>query len=141
MEEEDTYHEASTSRGPAPPRPPPAAASAAGGVQPRPSGAPRRGRPPRSASNDDKRGDGSSGGSGGGGGPVNKTNCLVCGDEAIRHVHYGGRCCFSCKAFFRRAVNWQNAKQKSFVCKSARNCDINIKTRKCCQHCRFQVGE
>ncbi|XP_023336892.1 pollen-specific leucine-rich repeat extensin-like protein 2 [Eurytemora carolleeae] len=30
--------------------------------------------------------------------------CSVCGDKAINHVHYGGLCCYSCKAFFRRAV-------------------------------------
>ena len=27
--------------------------------------------------------------------------CRICGDSAVRHVHYGGHCCFSCKAFFR----------------------------------------
>ena len=30
-----------------------------------------------------------------------KILCRICGDSAVRHVHYGGHCCFSCKAFFR----------------------------------------
>eukprot|EP00094_Tigriopus_californicus_P002846 TCALIF_02744-PA protein Name:"Similar to nhr-7 Nuclear hormone receptor family member nhr-7 (Caenorhabditis elegans)" AED:0.09 eAED:0.09 QI:0/0.66/0.5/0.75/1/1/4/411/616 len=66
------------------------------------------------------------------------TVCLICGDQAIRHVHYGGRCCFSCKAFFRRAVNWHNSKVKLFQCRNVQNCRIDIKSRKCCQYCRFQ---
>ena len=32
-------------------------------------------------------------------------DCPVCGDIAIAHFHYGGMCCYSCKAFFRRVVN------------------------------------
>lgn len=67
------------------------------------------------------------------------TVCLICGDKAIRHVHYGGRCCFSCKAFFRRAVNWHNSKVKLFQCRNLQSCRIDIKSRKCCQYCRFQV--
>eukprot|EP00095_Tigriopus_kingsejongensis_P005971 maker-scaffold48_size466083-snap-gene-1.23 protein:Tk05971 transcript:maker-scaffold48_size466083-snap-gene-1.23-mRNA-1 annotation:"retinoid x" len=70
--------------------------------------------------------------------PHVKTVCLVCGDEAIRHVHYGGRCCFSCKAFFRRAVNWHSLKIKIFQCRNDQNCHIDIKSRKCCQYCRFK---
>lgn len=66
------------------------------------------------------------------------TVCLICGDKAIRHVHYGGRCCFSCKAFFRRAVNWHNSKVKLFQCRNLQSCRIDIKSRKCCQYCRFQ---
>ena len=30
--------------------------------------------------------------------------CQVCGDIASTHVHYGGRSCQSCRAFFRRSV-------------------------------------
>ena len=30
-----------------------------------------------------------------------KILCRICGDSAVRHVRYGGHCCFSCKAFFR----------------------------------------
>ena len=49
---------------------------------------------------------------------VAKILCRICGDSAVRHVHYGGHCCFSCKAFFRRvrkgAIFWLiNIKDKS----------------------------
>jgi len=64
--------------------------------------------------------------------------CRICGDSAVRHVHYGGHCCFSCKAFFRRAVNWQNKNNRNFQCKFESKCEITIKNRKTCQSCRFQ---
>ena len=31
-------------------------------------------------------------------------SCKVCGDVASIHIHYGGRSCQSCRAFFRRSV-------------------------------------
>jgi len=64
--------------------------------------------------------------------------CRICGDSAVRHVHYGGHCCFSCKAFFRRAVNWQNKNNRNFQCKFESKCEITIKNRKTCQSCRFK---
>lgn len=67
-----------------------------------------------------------------------KILCRICGDSAVRHVHYGGHCCFSCKAFFRRAVNWQNKNGRPFQCKFEDRCEINIKNRKTCQSCRFK---
>ena len=30
--------------------------------------------------------------------------CPICGDTASSHMHYGGRSCTSCRAFFRRSV-------------------------------------
>ena len=30
--------------------------------------------------------------------------CPICGDNASSHMHYGGRSCTSCRAFFRRSV-------------------------------------
>lgn len=30
--------------------------------------------------------------------------CPICGDTASSHMHYGGRSCASCRAFFRRTV-------------------------------------
>ncbi len=35
---------------------------------------------------------------------VPSQECLVCGAPAPHHIHFGGRCCFSCRAFFRRTV-------------------------------------
>ena len=34
-------------------------------------------------------------------------SCKVCGDESSKFIHYGGRCCQSCRAFFRRTVEKQ----------------------------------
>jgi len=73
------------------------------------------------------------------GGEGSKISCRICGDTAVKHVHYGGHCCFSCKAFFRRAVNWQNKNNRTFQCKFENKCEITIKNRKTCQSCRFQV--
>lgn len=67
-----------------------------------------------------------------------KIPCKICGDSAVRHIHYGGHCCFSCKAFFRRAVHHQNKTGRSFKCKFEGTCEINIRNRKTCQSCRFQ---
>lgn len=72
------------------------------------------------------------------GGEGSKISCRICGDTAVKHVHYGGHCCFSCKAFFRRAVNWQNKNNRTFQCKFENKCEITIKNRKTCQSCRFQ---
>ena len=34
----------------------------------------------------------------------NDDMCPICGDEASKYAHYGGRSCQSCRAFFRRSV-------------------------------------
>ena len=34
-------------------------------------------------------------------------NCRVCDDESSKFIHYGGRSCQSCRAFFRRTVEKQ----------------------------------
>ena len=62
--------------------------------------------------------------------------CHVCGDKAIAHLHYGGICCYSCKAFFRRAV--QSGKDKMYKCKRDSDCEVSVNTRKGCQRCRLE---
>ena len=64
------------------------------------------------------------------------SDCHVCGDKAIAHLHYGGICCYSCKAFFRRAV--QNGKDASYKCKAGSECEVSQQTRRGCQKCRFE---
>lgn len=63
------------------------------------------------------------------------SNCHVCGDLAIAHMHYGGVCCYSCKAFFRRAT--QTGKDKKYKCKNDKQCPITYTNRRACQYCRF----
>ena len=43
-------------------------------------------------------------------------DCPVCGDLAIAHFHYGGMCCYSCKAFFRRVVNTSKVSHQCMKC-------------------------
>ena len=61
--------------------------------------------------------------------------CAVCGDKAakLRYSHYGAVSCFSCRAFFRRAI------EKSLLvnCQRSSNCQINKITRRKCAACRF----
>jgi len=63
------------------------------------------------------------------------SDCRVCGDRAIAHMHYGGICCYSCKAFFRRAV--QSGKDKAYRCKRSGDCQVSVASRRSCQKCRF----
>ena len=62
--------------------------------------------------------------------------CRICGEAAAKHVHYGAVTCFSCRAFFRRSI--QNGCPKKYSCRKGGNCNINLKTRKNCQKCRFE---
>ena len=64
-------------------------------------------------------------------------HCPICKDysEQPHQLHYGGIACFSCRAFFRRAH--QKTKSPSFKCKKNSDCDINTKTRRKCQKCRY----
>lgn len=61
--------------------------------------------------------------------------CKVCNEPAAKHVHYGAMTCFSCRAFFRRSI--QNKTAATYVCRRSKNCEINLKTRKNCQFCRY----
>jgi hypothetical protein len=61
--------------------------------------------------------------------------CLVCGANAGRHIHYGGQSCYSCKAFFRRAVI--DNTYPNFKC-ATKSCSIDSKSWRSCKWCRFQ---
>ena len=61
--------------------------------------------------------------------------CLICGGNAGKHVHYGGQACYSCKAFFRRAV--KDDVYKKFSC-AEKNCKIDSKSWRSCKWCRNQ---
>ena len=64
------------------------------------------------------------------------STCYVCKDKAGKHNYYGGRVCPSCRAFFRRAV--QSKYYEIFFCNKGEKCEINLKTRRSCQFCRFK---
>jgi len=73
--------------------------------------------------------------------------CKVCGDKESKHVHYGGRSCQSCRAFFRRYVKTLT-RRPDFVLncscaercfeKSRLICKITPSTRKSCKYCRYK---
>ena len=71
-----------------------------------------------------------------------ETVCPVCGetapDDDKHHLHYGGICCYSCRAFFRRCH--QGTKTPKFECRNGntgKRCPITMKTRRKCQKCRY----
>ena len=62
--------------------------------------------------------------------------CKVCEENSAIHLHYGGRSCLSCKAFFRRAVTSSKRKQ---VCKFLKVPDSDsLCTVNKCASCRFK---
>lgn len=62
-------------------------------------------------------------------------NCQVCGFPCPRHRFYGGVTCNSCRVFFRRCV--QSGGYKVFFCQYDNACEIDSKSWKSCQACRF----
>jgi len=62
--------------------------------------------------------------------------CKICNEQAAKHIHYGAMTCFSCRAFFRRSI--QNRTAATYACRRNQSCEINLKTRKNCQFCRYQ---
>lgn len=67
--------------------------------------------------------------------------CEVCGDTT-KGNHFGGLCCNSCKAFFRRSV--YNKNYLGFCCSQRGQCAISTSSRKDCRYCRihrcFAIG-
>ena len=61
--------------------------------------------------------------------------CSVCSSPAPPHMHYGAIVCFSCRAFFRRAIH------RKFECvyKGTKDCmwALDPRTRAWCKKCRF----
>lgn len=60
--------------------------------------------------------------------------CPVCGGPAPDHVHFGGQCCYSCRAFFRRS---SSRPVSSFRCRSGKNDCIITSGIKSCIPCRL----
>eukprot|EP00094_Tigriopus_californicus_P013670 TCALIF_13227-PA protein Name:"Similar to thrb Thyroid hormone receptor beta (Paralichthys olivaceus)" AED:0.35 eAED:0.38 QI:0/0/0/0.5/1/1/2/0/516 len=64
--------------------------------------------------------------------------CSICkGESETYHLNYGASSCFSCRAFFRRAI--QKDRDPKFVCKRGGKCEITLKTRKQCRKCRYEA--
>jgi len=61
--------------------------------------------------------------------------CSVCGAPAPDHIHFGGTCCYSCRAFFRRTV--ERMGKISIVCRTGtKDCEVS-EHNKVCSSCRF----
>merc|ERR1712002_859335 len=65
--------------------------------------------------------------------------CKVCREKAGKHSYYGGQACPSCRAFFRRSV--QSGYNATYFCVKTGQCEVNLKTRKNCQSCRYKLCE
>ncbi|VDN14946.1 unnamed protein product, partial [Dibothriocephalus latus] len=59
--------------------------------------------------------------------------CSICGDRANGR-HYGAVACEGCKGFFKRSIR----KNIKYVCREGENCQMSIRQRNRCQHCRFR---
>jgi len=65
--------------------------------------------------------------------PSLTVSCGVCSSPAPDHLHFGARCCYSCRAFFRRTV----PRSEALRCRSGlAKCEINTKNKKCIS-CRY----
>ncbi|TRY77010.1 hypothetical protein TCAL_06377 [Tigriopus californicus] len=70
--------------------------------------------------------------------PKRSRVCAVCaGPTETFHLNYGASTCFSCRAFFRRAI--EKTRNPNFVCKKQGKCDIKLENRKSCRKCRFEL--
>ena len=66
--------------------------------------------------------------------------CQICfypPKKSDKHYnHYGGICCFSCKAFFRRTVRGNSLPK--LICKKNQSCDFSLVDRSSCRKCRYK---
>ena len=64
--------------------------------------------------------------------------CPICKELSEQpYLNYGAKACYSCRAFFRRAH--QKTRTPAFVCKKGNNCEVNVRTRRQCQKCRYDL--
>jgi len=64
------------------------------------------------------------------------SECPICSEVCVNHLHYGGISCYSCKAFFRRSVT--SPSKKTSRCRRGNgNCDLKLHLRNNCPFCRF----
>jgi len=67
--------------------------------------------------------------------PVNLCiKCPVCGGPAPDHLHFGGQCCYSCRAFFRRT---SQRPISSFRCRGGKGDCVVSSGSKSCIPCRL----
>ena len=65
-------------------------------------------------------------------------SCRVCFKPTRGHFFYGGRCCHSCRAFFKRSVLSRGF--NAFRCRtSLSSCTIDSNSWQSCQACRFRA--
>ena len=65
---------------------------------------------------------------------IENFDCLICEAETNRN-YYGIRCCHACGIFFKETI----VNERTYVCQNNDGrCEINVKTRKYCQHCRLK---
>ena len=73
---------------------------------------------------------------GGNGGEEDGPICGICNaDPQTKYLNYGAHSCFSCRAFFRRAL--QKTRAPTFTCQRGGRCEMNAETRRRCQRCRY----
>jgi len=63
--------------------------------------------------------------------------CDVCGDKAPEHLHFGGHCCYSCRAFFRRTATKQPNLDQLRCRSGTKTCIIDLDYKDCIA-CRFE---
>ncbi|KAL6734581.1 hypothetical protein Aduo_005107 [Ancylostoma duodenale] len=60
--------------------------------------------------------------------------CGVCESPSVSSLHFGGRTCKACAAFFRRTVSMK----MTYLCVGGeRQCRIHFEMRNICRLCRY----